>query len=104
MRLHYPLVRKVRNSWRALGGDEQRANLLSTRLKDDLPPAHRLHGVKVRAVAARVDRDDVLFEVERGDGPLAVLHITSSSSVPYPNEVKVSLGEVGLVAVIFVVT
>jgi hypothetical protein len=62
--------------WKALADEKQRANLLSVRLKDDLSPAHRLHGVRVRAVACRVDRDDVLFEVEGGDEPLAVVHMT----------------------------
>ena len=62
--------------WKTLEGEDRRADLFSTRLKDDLPSAHRLHGLRVRAVAARVDRDDVLFEVEGGTVPLAVVHMT----------------------------
>ncbi len=62
--------------WKTLEGEERRANLFSTRLKNDLPSAHRLQGLSVRALAARVDRDDVLFETEGGAGPLAVVHMT----------------------------
>jgi hypothetical protein len=62
--------------WESLEGDEMRVNLFFTRLKDDLPSTHRLYGLRMRALAARVDRDDVLFEVEGGAGPLAVVHMT----------------------------
>ena len=53
-----------------------RANHLSARLQSELPKEHVLRGLKVRAVAARIDRDDVLFEIEDGEMPLAVVHMT----------------------------
>jgi hypothetical protein len=37
---------------------------------------HILFGAKVEAVALRVDRDDVLFEVQFAGMPLAVVHLT----------------------------
>ena len=49
---------------------------LSARLKEDLPQKHVLQGLKVRAVALRVDRDNVLFEIEGHKMPLAVVHMT----------------------------
>lgn len=35
-----------------------------------------LYGLTARAVAARIDRDDVLFEIEGADMALAVVHLT----------------------------
>jgi len=48
----------------------------SDQLKSDVPPKHVLYGLKARAVATRIDRDDVLFEIEGGQTPLAVVHMT----------------------------
>ena len=65
--------------WRVIADSPDvpnRANLLSTRLESELPEQHVLHGLKVRAVATRIDRDDVLFEIEGGHMPLAVVHMT----------------------------
>ena len=53
-----------------------RADRLSARLESELPEEHVLHGLKVRAVATRIDRDDVLFEIEGSEMPLAVVHMT----------------------------
>ena len=53
-----------------------RAELLSAELERELPPGHALHGASAKAVAARVDRDDVLFEIENCEMPLAVVHMT----------------------------
>jgi hypothetical protein len=52
------------------------ANRLSARLESELPKEHVLHGLKVRAVATRIDRDDVLFEIEGGHILLAMVHMT----------------------------
>jgi hypothetical protein len=49
---------------------QNRADALSARLASEVPPKHVLYGLKVRAVATRIDRDDVLFEVEGGEMPL----------------------------------
>ena len=55
---------------------QDRVGRLSARLQSEVPEKHVLHGLKVRAVATRVDQDDVLFEIEGGDMPLAVVHMT----------------------------
>ena len=56
--------------WKALAGPEQ-SRLLTDQLETTLPNKHALSGLKVRAVAARIDRDDVLFEVVGAEMPLA---------------------------------
>ena len=53
-----------------------RAVLLSAELEKELPPGHVLCGARATAVATRVDRDDVLFEIEGGKSTLAVVHMT----------------------------
>jgi hypothetical protein len=55
---------------------KNQAEHLSARLKEDLPPKHVLQGLKVRAVALRIDRDNVLFEIEGHKMLLAVVHMT----------------------------
>jgi hypothetical protein len=55
---------------------EKRAELFSAELSSELFSKHALYGLIARAVAARIDRDDVLFEIEGGDMPLAVVHLT----------------------------
>jgi hypothetical protein len=55
---------------------EKRARLLSAELASELCPEHALYGLRARAVAARIDRDDVLFEIEGRDMPLVVVHLT----------------------------
>ena len=70
---------QVLKPWRIIADSSEvpnRANLLSARLESELPQEHVLHGLNVRAVATRIDRDDVLFEVEGGHMPLAVVHMT----------------------------
>jgi hypothetical protein len=63
--------------WEVIGNSpENRAELLSARLENEVPPKHVLYGLKVNAVATRIDRDDVLFEVAGGEMPLAVVHMT----------------------------
>ena len=59
--------------WRVIEGSpeiQNRADALSAELASEVPPKHVLYGLKVRAVATRIDRDDVLFEVEGGEMPL----------------------------------
>lgn len=55
---------------------KNQAEHLSARLKEDLPSKHVLQGLKMKAVARRVDRDDVLFEIEGREMSLAVVHMT----------------------------
>ena len=54
----------------------ERAELFSSELASEVSLKHPLYGLKATAVAARIDRDDVLFEIEDGDVPLAVVHLT----------------------------
>lgn len=56
--------------------DQASAAKIAERLKKDLPNGHVLSGLELKAVAKRIDQDDVLFEVFGGDQPLAVVHIT----------------------------
>ena len=53
-----------------------RAERLSAEWLSKVPPQHVLYGLKARAVAIRIDRDDVLFEIEVGEMPLRVVHLT----------------------------
>jgi len=52
------------------------AKRLADELESEVPPNHVLYGLKTRALATRRDRDDVLFEIEGGQMPLAVVHMT----------------------------
>jgi hypothetical protein len=54
--------------------EEQRRRGLEKELKRELPRDHALAGKSVRAVAYRMDCDDVLFEVLGGG--YAVVHLT----------------------------
>lgn len=49
---------------------------LSKELRLELGSSHPLWGVSVRALAKREDNDDVLFSLEHGPAPLAVVHLT----------------------------
>jgi hypothetical protein len=61
--------------WKAIE-DSGQSRLFSAQLETELPQKHALHGLKVIALAARIDRDDVLFEVPGSETPLAVVHLT----------------------------
>ena len=70
---------RIEEPWAAFadGPDGQAsATRIAERLKQDLPKGHVLSGLELKAVARRVDQDDVLFEVVGGDQPLAVVHIS----------------------------
>ena len=54
--------------------DEDRNRQFLAELDRELHPGHLLFGRAVRAVMARIDRDDVLFELNHGT--LAVVHLT----------------------------
>jgi len=70
---------RIEEPWIAFADDEEdqaSAAKIAERLKKDLPKGHALSGLELKAVAKRVDQDDVLFEVLGGDQPLAVVHVT----------------------------
>ena len=70
---------RIEEPWAALAdGPEDQALVakIAERLKKDLPKGHVLNGLELKAVARRLDQDDVLFEVLGGDQPLAVVHMT----------------------------
>jgi hypothetical protein len=63
--------------WRIITDtSEKKAEFLTAELFSELVPRHLLYGVTARALAARIDRDDVLFEIEGADVALAVVHLT----------------------------
>jgi len=64
--------------WRVIDLPEMReqANLLAAELKKECPLGHILRGLPARAIATRIDRDDVLFEIEGIRQSLAVVHLT----------------------------
>jgi hypothetical protein len=60
--------------WRRLTADEAAGR--ERELARELSRGHALHRKRACVVARRVDRDDVLFLVENGNAPLAVMHLT----------------------------
>jgi len=56
--------------------DSADAVRLSTELSSEVPPNHALYGLKATAVANRIDRDDVLFNVDGGSASFAVVHLS----------------------------
>ena len=69
---------KITIPWKSIADSPEiknRAEHISARLEKELPSKHVLQGLKFRPVALRIDRDDVLVEIE-GAMPLAVVHIT----------------------------
>lgn len=54
--------------------DGERAESLDHELQCELPPGHILEGRDSRAMAARCDCDDVLFEVDGGKA-FAIVHL-----------------------------
>lgn len=60
--------------WTVLPDD--RAAALTARLHRELGRGHLPYGMRLRAVASRMDRDDVLFELEGSPMRLAVVHMT----------------------------
>jgi hypothetical protein len=57
---------------------ENRAEEVSLELKRELSSAHVLYGIEARAIAGRIDRDDILFELSGFEKQLAVVHLTWS--------------------------
>ena len=70
---------EVLKPWRVIDDSSESpngANRLAARLESEIPEKHVLHGLRLRAVATRIDRDAVLFEIDGGHMPLAVVHMT----------------------------
>jgi hypothetical protein len=53
---------------------------LESELRREISPEHPLFKFKTRALARRVDCDDILFEIESHESPFAVVHLTFSGS------------------------
>jgi hypothetical protein len=70
----------IREPWSTDGLDDSLAAELTRELAHD----HPLRGVRARAIARRHDRDDVLFAIEGGPAPYAVVHLTGSGKAEGP--------------------
>src|ERR1700744_4248299 len=71
--------------WRAL--EHERAEAMDMQLQLELAPDHLLYGAEVKAVAKRIDKDDVLFELNGVGNLLAQVHLTWSKKPvtnPFP--------------------
>jgi len=80
--------------WEEAADDAQRRHF-ETELQSELAEGHVLFGRQVTMLAQRVDRDDVLFEIDGGPR-VAVVHLTYSAetSPRYPmTKLYESLGE-----------
>lgn len=60
------------SGWHPVSGDDARS--LERELARELPVGHALKGQDTRAVARRLECDDVAFQL--GDGRLCVVHLT----------------------------
>jgi hypothetical protein len=61
----------------------EQATRLEEELRREVAEGHVLHGRPARAIARRVDRDDVLFELQ-DDHACAVVHLTWCQGVERP--------------------
>jgi hypothetical protein len=64
------------NPWRPIGAA---AENFERELRMELSPGHVLYGIKAIPLAMRDDCDDVLFGLEDGPAPFAIVHLTWSS-------------------------
>jgi hypothetical protein len=62
--------------WQRISDSPNRVEGLSAELSSELSPEHVLFGLKASAVANRIDRDDILFEIDGGNAPLAEVHLS----------------------------
>ena len=66
--------------------DSSSVGILKGEVRKEVAPSHVLFGKCVRAIARRIDCDDVLFELQTGQ--VACVHLTWSSNqetVPWPS-------------------
>lgn len=77
-----PTEIRVVEPWVALDEtkDAKAIERFASELKQELSPGHVLFGVAAVARAARIDRDDVLFELTGAKSLLAVVHLTFKHS------------------------
>jgi len=77
---------RLLDPWHSLA-DAAESQGLEEELQSELRRGHELFGVAVRAIARRIDCDDVLFSLEDGSGRVAVVHLTWSSRErpPWPD-------------------
>ena len=52
------------------------ASRLEAELQRELPPGHVLAGVRVMAIAHRIDQDEVGFRLTDGPGAFAIVHLS----------------------------
>ena len=58
--------------------DSNQSEKMSLELSRETCDAHKLHGLKSRALARKDGRDDFLFEIEGAPYPLYIVHLTWS--------------------------
>jgi len=68
--------------WYSVSDNPAQVAALQRELARELSAGHPLHGLPVRTLARRQDRDDVLFAVEDGSGRVAVVHLTWTRNPP----------------------
>lgn len=66
--------------WRPIAGEE--ATGLERVLRREVGPNHVLHGLPVRALARRVDCDDVLYAIKDGTCRVVNVHLTWTQDPP----------------------
>ena len=77
---------QVHEPWHSVtNADESKG--LEEELRREVRRGHELYGAAVRAVARRLECDDVLFSIEDGSGRVAVVHLTWSprERPPWPD-------------------
>jgi hypothetical protein len=67
--------------------DASEAGGLEEELRRELRRGHALFHLSVRAIARRLDCDDVLYSLEDGSGRVAVVHLTGvpRERLPWPD-------------------
>jgi hypothetical protein len=72
--------------WQPIETPSEAEELLAE-LSRELPPAHPLSGLSLRAIGRRGDGDDVLFSIDDGTRRVASVHLTwraSQEILPWP--------------------
>jgi hypothetical protein len=62
--------------WYSISDQPSQIKAMERELYRELAEGHLLHGLRVRTLARRQDRDDVLFALEDGSERVAVVHLT----------------------------
>jgi hypothetical protein len=68
--------------WHPISAEPDNVAAMERELRREVSDGHELHGLPVRALARRQDRDDVLFAFYDGSGRVAVVHLTWASIPP----------------------